>query len=155
MIKTNTYIVINSTLVQKLKHIEAFKMNLGLSLIDKKNSFMPADINIQKHVIFHNSIINLVGYIGALPVYTATNSDTSAIMLYNEKESLKYAIDDTMSMYDNINVALDLFFTKIGIKKNVVTTPDKKLEPAEYVQPTKKLSDMTELERIDFARNRK
>lgn len=154
-IKTNTYIVCNSSLVQRLKQIQYFKINLGQQLHDKQMKFNPVDLNIQKHFIFFDVIINMVGYIGSLSVYTKTQTDINIISLYNEKESFDYTIDDNMSLYDNINLALGLFFDKLGIKSNVVTKDEQQLQPVEYVRPNKKLSEMNETERIAFARNRK
>lgn len=155
MIKTNTYIVCNSSLVSKLKSIPHFEMNLGQALIDKKMNFNPTDLCIQKHYLFHEDIINLVGFIGSLAVYTKSNSNMDNIGLYNEKESLEYALDQNMSLYDNINLALGLFFDKLGIKSNVVTTVEEPVKEPEYVKPDKKMSEMTEAERIQYARNLK
>jgi hypothetical protein len=155
MIKTNTYIVCNSSLVMKLKSIPHFNMNLGQSLIDKKMNFNPADITIQKHYLFHDEIINLVGFIGSLTVYTKSDSLMDRIYLYNEKETFDYTLDANMSLYDNINLALGLFFDKLGIKSNVVTKPEEPIAEPVYVKPNKKMSEMTEAERILYARNLK
>lgn len=155
MIKTNTYIVCNSILVPKLKHIQHFKINLGQALIDKSMKFQPADITVQKHYLFHNEIINLVGFIGSLAIYTRTDCDLQHLYMYNEKESLDYAIDGNMSLYDNINTGLGLFFDKLGIKSNVVTKAEPEAVIPEYVRPNKKLSEMNQEERIAYARNLK
>lgn len=156
ILKNNTYLVCNSGHVPRLRQISHFKLNLGQSLIDKQNKFIPQDLNIQKHYIFHNTIIQLCGYIGSLPIYTNPSHDLRCLEVCNEKESLMYTIEDNMSMYDNVNSALGLFFDRVGI-----TTPVTKVEDAEpvavveYVRPNKKLSEMTMDERIAFLRNRK
>jgi len=156
MIKTNTYIICNSALVPRLKSIEHFKINLGQALVDKTMNFNPTDLTIQKHYLFHDEIINLVGFIGSLAVYTKTNLDMTHIYMYNEKESFDYTLDTNMSLYDNINFSLGLFFDKIGIKSNVVTKSEEPvLHDVEYVKPDKKMSDMTKAERIAYARNLK
>lgn len=155
MIKTNTYIVCNSSLVQKLKTVEHFKINLGMQLHDKLMKFNPEDINIQKHFLFFDDIINMVGYIGSLAIYTKTQSNVNHICLYNEKESFDYTLDDNMSLYDNINLSLGLFFDKLGIKSNVVTKNEEHLVEQEYVRPNKKLSEMNHAERIQYVRNNK
>lgn len=155
MIKSNTYIVCNSSTVARLKQIQHFKVNLGQALIDRSMNFNPTDMSIQKHYIFHNDIINLVGFIGALAVYTKTNSEVDHIYLYNEKESFDYTLDGNMSLYDNINTSLGLFFEKIGIKNTVSTVNPEPIKEPEYVKPAKKMSEMTEAERIAYARNLK
>jgi len=155
MIKTNTYIVCNSILVPKLKLIEHFKLNLGQSLIDKSMKFLPGDITVQKHYLFHNEIINLVGFIGSLAIYTRADSDMTHLYMYNEKESFDYTLDSYMSLYDNINLGLGLFFDKLGIKSNVQTNAEPEVKISEYIKPNKKLSEMTEAERIAYVRNLK
>jgi len=154
-IKTNTYIVCNSGIVQKLRNIKDFKINLGQQLHDKQLKFNPVDLNIQKHYLFFNDIINMVGYIGSLAVYTKPTSLFDHIYLYNEKESFDYTIDNNMSLYDNINLALGLFFDKLGIKSNVVTKDEVFVDETVYVKPNKKLSEMNLAERIAYVRNNK
>lgn len=155
MIKSNTYIVCNSALVSKLQTIKHFKLNLGQALIDRQMNFNPADTIIQKHYLFHNKVIQLCGYIGSLAIYTSPSATFDILALYNDKDYLDYAIDSNMSFYDNINLGLDIFFTKMGIKSNVVTKTEEMPTPPEYVKPNKSFKDMTEYERIQYARNLK
>lgn len=162
MLKTNTYIVCNSSLVPKFKQIEHFKLNLGQSLIDKSNTtFSTKDITIQKHFMFHNNIIYLCGFIGSLSIYNNATCDISNISLHNEKEIFDYTLDNNMSLYDNINLALDLFFDKLGMINHVVTKKDEPMAiieqetKEEYIKPNKKLFEMTDSEKMSFLRNRK
>ena len=157
MIKAETYIVCNSSLVPKFKTITAFKLNLGQKLITDQQQFLPNDVKIQKHYIFYKKIINLIGYIGTLSIYTDNYTKTNEIVLYNDTNEFVYTLDDNMSLYDNINLALQLFFKQHGLIKDVETKVEDKKDPApqEYVKPDKPLSEMTEYERIQFARNRK
>src|SRR5690348_13832715 len=113
--KSDTYIVCNSNLINKLKNIVHFKLDLGQSLIDKQNKFLPQDLFIQKHFIFHNQIIHLCGYLGSLPIYTYNQAKINMLYMYNQSDSLDYVMDDILSIYDNINEALNIFFTKLNI----------------------------------------
>lgn len=155
MIKAETYIVCNSSLVPKFKTISAFKMNLGQKLITDQQQFLPNDVKIQKHFIFYRKIINLIGYIGTLSIYTDNYTNKDEIVLYNDNNELVYKLDDNMSLYDNINLGLQLFFKQHGLVKDVETKVEDKKDPAphEYVKPDKPLSEMTEAERIQYARN--
>lgn len=157
MLKVDTYLVINSGIVSKLKNIKQFKLNLGQSLINNKNQFMPADVKIQKHYLYFKEIVNLVGYIGTLSIYTSNICERNTIILYNNAEFFKYILNDSLSIYDNINTAIDLFFTKIGLNKDINTEvkeeiKKEEIKKEEYIQ-SKSLSEMTEAERIEYARN--
>jgi len=89
---SETYIVINSLLVSKLKQIKHFELNLGTSLLNGAKQFLPSDVKIQKHYIYFNENILLVGYIGSLAFYTNNRLNTTFIELYNEKDVLIYAL---------------------------------------------------------------
>ena len=150
---TNTYIVVSSNITNKLKNIEHFKFDLGSRLIDfNRGSFLPADVIIQKHYMFHNEIINLIGYIGSLPIYTHPQILFNNIKLVNEKNALVYNLDDNLSLYDNINLGLDIFFNKFEYI-NKPSTIKKEEKKDIYIKPNKNMSGMTESERILYARN--
>jgi hypothetical protein len=151
-IKTNTYITCSSNLVNKLRQIPNFELNLGQSL-KTFDRFAPQDVNIQKHYIFFNQIIQMCGYIGSLAVYNTNNIGMDELGVYNENESLMYKLDGNLGIYDNINTALGIFFEKIGIAAPVISEPEK-VEELVYIRPDKKLSEMTKEERILFSRNR-
>lgn len=155
--KIDTYLVCNSSLVPKLKNIQHFKLNLGQSLINNNNKFLPNDVKIQKHYLYFQQIINLVGYIGTLSVYTNSLCKNNTLILYNNQEQFLYELDPNLSTYDNINTAIDLFFTKIGFKQDINTEKPKEIEikEEEYVKPNKSLFEMSEAERIAYARNLK
>jgi hypothetical protein len=151
-----TYIVCHSTQVNKLKQIKHFKMDLGMAIVNKQNMFQPQDMFIQKHYLFYGDIIHSLGSIGALPVYSQNQLPSDCIMFCNEAESFKYKLMENLSIYDNINTGLDLFFKKIGINNNVSTekTPENtESKPAAYVAPNKPMSEYTEAERIAFMRS--
>ena len=158
MRKKSTYIVINSILLSKFKKIPAFKINLGMALTSRNmHRFMPDDINIQKHYLFFNSIINMCGYIGSLPVYTNTAINNDIIILYNEKDYLEYIIDSNMNIYDNLNQGLNLFFDKIGltIKPASITKDEEIVIETTYIKPDKPLANMTMEERMIYLRSQK
>lgn len=154
MIIADTYIVVNSMLLSKLRHIEHFTLDLG-SALTTTQKFNPKDVNIQKHYMMHHDIINMCGSIGTLFIYTKPTMDINKLYLYNEEESFDYTINDNLSLYDNINLALSLFFEKLGIESNVNTKKQEEIKIPEYVKPDKPLNQMTMEERIAFLRNRK
>jgi hypothetical protein len=154
MQKIDTYMICNSALITKLKTVKGFSLNLGQALINN-SKFMPKDVKIQKHYLYYNEIINLIGYIGTLSIYTQTQCKHNTLILYNEKEVFQYTLDNYLSVYDNINTSIDLFFTKIGLKKDISTIVEEEIQivKPEYVKPDKLMSEMNEEERIMFARN--
>lgn len=156
MILNETYIVCNSLLIPKIKQIEFFKLDLGQALSNSSNQFNPADIKIQKHFMYHSEIINLEGHIGTLSIYTNRLADLNTFKIYNNDNMLEYTMDEYLSIYDNINTALKLFFDKYNIKKDVSTKVEQiENKTEEYVKPAKKFTEMTEAERIAYARNLK
>ena len=165
MLKVDTYLVCNSGIVSKFRSIDKFTLNLGQSLVNNQNQFMPADVKIQKHFLYFKEIVNLIGYIGTLSIYTTNNIGRDEIMLCNNNEQFRYKLDNNLSMYDNVNTSISLFFDKIGLNQDVVTEfeePEQTLEEKatntkkeEYLIPTKPMSEMSELERIEYARNLK
>lgn len=148
----STYIVVHSNLVNRLKNITHFKLDLGTSIVNAQNMFQPNDVFIQKHYMFHGDIIHCLGHIGSLPVYSQLKTPHNTIRFCNEMETLDYHLNDLMSLYDNINTGLDLFFTKIGLKNNLSTVKETESTPV-YVAPDKPLSEYTEAERIALIRS--
>lgn len=148
----STYIVTHSSLMNRLKQITHFKMDLGSSIVNKENMFQPSDMFIQKHYTFYGDIIHSLGFIGSLPVYSLNALKIDTIMFCNETESFLYKLNDMLSVYDNINTGLDLFFTKIGIKSTISTVKETESKPIPYVAPNKPFNEFTEAERIAHIR---
>ena len=151
-LKQNTYIICHGNLISKLKQISHFKLNLGKALVDSSLKFNPSDVNIQKHYLFFNKIINMCGYIGSLPIYNYSAININNIHLYNDKEEFIYELDNNLSLYDNINLSLDLFFNKLGLKNNIQTT-NEELPEIKYIKPNKPMSELSLEERIMMLRN--
>ncbi len=149
----STYIVTHSSLMNRLKQINHFKMDLGSSIVNKNNMFQPSDMFIQKHYTFYGDIIHCLGFIGSLPVYSQNKLQLNTILFCNELESFNYKLNDMLSLYDNINTGLDLFFQKIGLKSDVSTVKEAESKPAPYVAPNKPLAQYTEDERIALIRS--
>lgn len=149
----STYIVTHSSLMNRLKQINHFKMDLGTSIVNKNNMFQPSDMFIQKHYTFYGDIIHCLGFIGSLPVYSQNKLQLNTILFCNELESFNYKLNDMLSLYDNINTGLDLFFQKIGLKSDVSTVKEAESKPAPYVAPNKPLSEYSEDERIALIRS--
>lgn len=150
---SETYIVINSLLVSKLKQIKHFELNLGTSLLNGAKQFLPSDVKIQKHYIYFNENILLVGYIGSLAFYTNNRLNTTFIELYNEKDVLIYALTG-IDLYSDINLALDQFIKKYEtVKPNIVPEIKEEVKQEEYIKPNKKLSELSLEERIAYVRN--
>jgi hypothetical protein len=154
MIKKDTYLVINKQLTPKLKNIKQFKLNLGTKLIGNNDRFMPNDVNIQKHYMFFQNVILLIGTIGTLKVYTKYELKFNEIQICNEDKSFNYTLDENLSVYDNINESLDIFFNKYNLEKNITTTVEKETLK-QYTAPDKPFKEMTVQERILYARNNK
>lgn len=149
----STYIVVHSSLVSRLKQITHFKMDLGTSIVNAQNMFQPNDVFIQKHYMFHGEIIHCLGHIGSLPVYSQLKTPLNSICFCNEMEIFDYKLNDLLSVYDNINTGLDLFFTKLGFKNNLSTVKETDSKTATYIQPNKPLSEYSESERIALLRS--
>lgn len=149
----STYIVTHSSLVNRLKQISHFKMDLGTSIVNKNNLFQPSDMFIQKHYTFYGDIIHCLGFIGSLPVYSQNKLQMDRILFCNEMESFNYKLNEMLSLYDNINTGLDLFFQKLGFKNNVSTVKEAESKPAPYIAPDKPLAQYSEDERIALIRS--
>lgn len=156
MLITDTYLLINYNDIHNFRKIEYFKLDLGMSLTNNENKFLPNDAIMQKHYMFFNEIITKCGNIGNLQIYSNFKVSQGTIQIYNEKESLIYDIDTNKPLYDNINDGLDSFFTEHNLNSQI--KPETEIEEIEeestYVKPDKKLEEMTIEERIAFARNR-
>ena len=147
------YIVCNSTLSQKFKVIPQFKLNLGVSLIDSSTkSINTADVIIQKHHMRYSQIVQMIGHIGSLPIYSHPSHDSQILSVCCEDTRIDYKIGD-LGIYNEINAALDLMFTKLGKNKPELEVKEAKVEDKEYIMPKKKLNEMTQAERIAYARN--
>jgi len=139
--------------------IKQFELDLGKSLVtmDTKK-FLPGDTIIQKHYMFHNEIIQKLGDIGTLKIYSNVKLNFNTIVIYNDNDSLVCDLNNNLSLYDNINLSLDLFFNKNNIKKDVSTTIVKE-EPAiveeSVIISNKPKNEMTMEERILYARSLK
>lgn len=153
MIKRDTYLVINKQLTPKFKNIKQFKLNLGTKLIGNNDKFMPNDVNIQKHYMFFQHVILLIGNIGTLKVYTKFDLKFNEIQVCNEDKSFIYTLDDNLSIYDNVNTVLDIFFEKYNLENNISTEINQTKEK-QYEIPDKDFKDMTIQERILYARNK-
>ena len=155
MVKQDTYLVINKLLTPKFKTITYFKYDLGKSLINDQLKFSPHDVNIQKHLIFFDTILLKIGDIGNLKVYTNNKIEHNKVGIYNADKEFLYDLDNNLSMYDNINTGLDLFFNKYEkIEKDIDTSKSDEITKEKYVKPNKDIKEMSEEERILFARNR-
>jgi len=137
---SETYIVANTNLIQIFKNIKEFTIDLGTKLMNDNGQFHPTDLIIQSHYVYHKEIIQSLGNIGSLLVYNSNQITNNSIAIYNEDRRFEYALDENLSLYDNINMAFDLFI-KIYDKP-------KKVQPV----PSKPFKDMNEAERIAYAR---
>jgi len=152
----NTYLICNSSLVVQLRKIPHFTLELGVALLQNQK-YSPGDANIQKHHIFHNEILVKCGSIGSLQIYNGSNYTMNQICIGNEDKLDIFTLDPNKTLYANINTMLDTFFKKYELIKDVETTKEVVVEqPKEvYIKPDKKLSEMTEAERIAYIRNLK
>lgn len=153
---TDTYLLININQINAFKEIEHFNLDLGTKLINESKQFIPNDINVQKHYMFFNKIINKCGNIGTLQIYSSFNVPIGTIELYNEKQMLKYNLNQSNNLYDEINNALDKFFDELGLNTEIkpkTKTEEKTKE--KYIKPNKPLNKMNMEERVAYLRNLK
>src|SRR5690606_23661617 len=139
--------------LRKIKH---FNMDLGYKLLNENKATQPDDLIVHKHILFHNELIESLGNIGKLHIYSKLNIDFNNIKLYNEKKYYEHKIDKNISFYDNINKGLDLFFEQNGIKeenKPKIKEEQTETKEKEYLKPNKPLKEMSMDERIAYARN--
>jgi len=139
--------------MNRLKQITHFRMDLGTSIVNKENMFQPSDMFISKHYTFYGDIIHSLGFIGSLPVYSLNSLPMNTIMFCNETKSFKYKLNDMLSVYDNINTGLDLFFTKFELKNKISTVKETESKPEPYVAPNKPFNEYSEAERIAYIRS--
>lgn len=149
-----TYLVCNLSVLDQLKQIEGFKIHLGQQLLNQKQEFNPGDVNIQMHVAFFQDIIQMVGFLGSLQIYTSNKQNSNSISIINEKNKIDVQLNLHNSIYEAINDGLNSMALITGYK---VKTEEIKIKKEEeiYVRPDKKLEEMSISERIAFARNRK
>jgi hypothetical protein len=148
------YIVCNSSLSQKFKAIPQFKLNLGVSLIDSSTkSVNTQDVIIQKHHMYHSQIIQMIGFIGSLPIYSHPSHSSSILSICCDEKKIDYSIGNE-GIYNEINHGLNLMFTLLGKNKpEIVEVKEIKPEKKEYIMPDKKLNELSMAERIAYARN--
>lgn len=154
MLITDTYLIININQINSFKTLKHFNLDLGTSLINERKQFLPSDLIIQKHFIFYDKIINKCGNFGNLKIYSNFKVKINTIEIYNEKDNMVHELDDSNTLYDEINTALDDFFTKHNLNDEIKPEiENKEIEKEVYIQPNKPLSEMTMEERISYLRN--
>lgn len=148
-----TYMICHANLLGELKKVEGFKVNLGQSLLNQQMQFNPQDVNIQMYLAFFNGIIQLIGYLGSLPIYSSHSQSTTVISIINEKNKVDITLRQSYTLTQSINEGLNNMALITGHK---VKTEEKEIviKEEKYVRPNKKLEEMTQAERIAFARNR-
>jgi hypothetical protein len=157
MLLQETYIVCNPQNISLFRKIPLFKLDLGKQLIDssgKDKIFQPGDVRVQTHLIFYNELIMKCGTIGILNIYNNNTVDRNTIMICNGQIRISYTIDNNMSMYDNMNLMLDLFMKANGMIPKETPKEEVVVEEIKHVLPTKPLSEMSMEERIAYARSR-
>ena len=151
-----TYLVCNSSLIREISKIDGFSINLGQALMNKqKNILHPTDICIQTHLLFFKEIILLYGYLGSLHVYSNNSYSINSLSVFNSQERIDMALGQSYNIFDIINKGLKEMAEKTGY--NTSTEAPKKIEvlQEEYIKPNKQFNEMTDAERIAYARNRK
>lgn len=151
MNRKDTYIVIND--INKVKQISHFKLDLGFKLLNDSQQLMPKDIIIQRHLLFFDEYIYSVGHIGSLYIYTSNKLNINEIMICNNRIKKVYTLSDDISVYDNINKMLSDFFDNNKIKSDISTKEEVEVKQ-DINLSNKKISEMTEEERILYARTR-
>ena len=153
-----TYIVCNSIILQHIKKIKGFQLNLGQSLINKQTNMMQHnDISIQTHIMYFEEIILLCGYLGSLGIYSNGNYKTNMISFFNGKERVDLEFNDFNDMFSVINNGLNEMAIKTGYTTDIENKDVIELNKIkeEYIKPNKLLKDMNEQERLAYIRNMK
>lgn len=151
-----TYLVCNSSLIREISKIDGFSMNLGQALMNKqKNILYPSDICIQTHLLFFKEIILLYGYLGSLHVYTNNSYNINSLSIFNSQERIDMNLEQGYNMFNIINKGLKLMADKTGYNTNIEAPKKVEVLQDEYIKPNKPLNEMTDAERLAFARNRK
>ena len=80
----------------------------------------------------------------------------NTVHLYNIDATYEYILKEDVTLYKNLNNAIAGFFKELNITPDVKTDVKKEIvvEPPVYVKPDKPLSEMTQAERIAYARSR-
>jgi len=149
--RVTIYIVCNSTLCHKLKSIEGFKMDLGTSLTDSNNRINPQDTTVQYHHLHHNEIIFRLGWIGSLAIYSYPSCPLNAIYSCYQEHRHLHTIDPNKSLYTNLNAAIEPMIKLSGI----AITKEEPIKKTTKEVVKKPLKEMTEAERLAWARNLK
>lgn len=114
----NTYIVSNTRLIDKLKTIPEFELDLGQSLTSSehirksKNNehlFLPSDVNIQTHYTYRNEIINKIAHLGNLIIYTKNDLQFNEVLICNLEKAKSFFINPTLNIYDELNRCFNEF----------------------------------------------
>lgn len=150
-----TYIVCNSSLIREISKIDGFIMNLGQALLNKqKNTLYPSDVCIQTHILFFNEIILLNGYLGSLHVYSNNSYNVNTIGLFNGQERIDLSLDSSSDIFNVINKGLKEMALKTGYTTSTDVVKPIEVIKEEYIKPNKPFNEMTDAERIAYARNR-
>lgn len=128
-----------------------------MAFLDKNtNKLEMKDINMATHISFFGRFIAKCGNIGSLQIYNDAQLSIHEIEICNNGSRTSYFINDD-DIYKFINTSLNHFFKEHGMltdKSSEITKVEEvKKEPA-YVKPNKPMSEMTDEERAEFARNR-
>ena len=150
---TKTYLVCNSQVFTHIRKIEGFSLNLGRSLLNLDKKFIPADVVIQKHIMFFDEILQLNGYLGSLHISVNSRYQVGQFSVFNEKNRVDVKMENK-DILEALNEGLNKMADICGIKADIVPPSETKKEEI-YVRPKKKLEEMNLEERLLFARNRK
>lgn len=91
-------IVSNNSMLRKIRTIDIFKLDLGQSVLNKKNSTLEIhDEFVKRYYLQKNRLIHKVGNIGSLIFYTdIVIKEDILIIYYNNKEyNIEYKDDGT------------------------------------------------------------
>jgi hypothetical protein len=92
-------IVSNNDMLRKIRTIDIFKLDLGKSVLNKKNSTLEIhDEFVKRYFIQKNRLIHKAGAIGSLIFYTDISiKEDVLVIFYNNKEYNVEYIDDGSS----------------------------------------------------------
>lgn len=137
------YITTSNTLIPFFQKMESFELELGLSLTSPENNrktkeqyhtFLPQDENIQAHYLYREEIINKIGNLGALKIYTCNSLNKDEIMICNLDQNKKFSINIENDLYKELNKCMGDFLVSFGYIKEDET--EEETESTEEIKET-------------------
>lgn len=147
----NTYFIVNNSMINHLKKIDEFELDLGQSLTapeqkmkDKIRThvFLPGDTIVQNHYSYYGEIINKLGHLGILTIYSDFRMNNNEVRVCNMDKSKVYNINLLNNIYDELNSILGAFLVEFDF----VSEEDKEEKIKEEEGKVEKMKEVEKME---------